>query len=153
MEIRLATKNDFETVKCITHQTISEVYPHFYPSGVVDFFLEHHCEEKILQDIERSDTYLAVCDRQCVGTVTINENEINRLFVLPSYQGNGYGIALMDFAEEAIFERYSETELHASLPGKKMYLKRGYREKDYHCREVQNGDWICVDIMKKVKSS
>lgn len=40
----------------------------------------------------------------------------------------------MDFAEREIFERYSEIELHASLSGKKMYLERGYREKEY-CRK------------------
>ncbi len=46
---------------------------------------------------------------------------------------------------------YLEIELHASLSGKKMYLKRGYIEKEYRNKELENGDWICVDIMKKNK--
>lgn len=149
MDIYIAKKSDFEMVKYITHQTISEVYPHFYPGGVVDFFLELHSAEHILKEIELSNTYLAVCDKKCIGTITINEKEISRLFVLPDYQGEGFGTALMDFAEQKIFESYSEIELHASLSGKKMYIKRGYKEKEYRCKELENGDWICIDIMEK----
>lgn len=147
MDIHLAKKSDLEKVKDITYQTISEVYPHFYPGGVVDFFLELHNAENIMKDIVLSNTYLAVCDEECVGTITINEREISRLFVLPAYQGKGLGTALMDFAEEKILESYSEIELHASLSGKKMYIKRGYKEKEYRCKELENGDWICIDIM------
>lgn len=149
MDIRLAAGEELETVRCITHQTISEIYPHFYPGGVVEFFLGLHSKENIAEDIARSKTYLAVDDGECVGTITIDGNEISRLFILPAHQNKGYGTALMDFAEREIFERYSEIELHASLSGKKMYLERGYREKEYRRKRLENGDWICVDIMCK----
>ncbi|MGN0329394.1 MAG: GNAT family N-acetyltransferase [Lachnospira sp.] len=151
MDIRIAKKSDLEIIKNITHDTIREIYPHFYPGGVVDFFLNLHSSENILKDIELSNTYLAFCDKEYVGTITINENEISRLFVLPDHQGKGYGTALMDYAEEKIFKSYSEIELHASLSGKKMYIKRGYTEKEYRCKELENGDWICADIMEKMK--
>lgn len=51
MDIHLAKESDLEKVKDITHRTISEVYPHFYPGGVVDFFLELHNAENIMKDI------------------------------------------------------------------------------------------------------
>ena len=151
MEIKLATGNDLETVRDITHQTIHEIYPHYYPSGVVNFFLELHSIDNIQTDIKNSNTYLAICDNECVGTITINKTEISRLFILPAHQHKGYGTALMDFAEQEIFRSYSEIELHASLSGKKMYLERGYIDYDFRCKEVDNHDWICVDIMKKNK--
>lgn len=151
MEIRLATNSDLKAVKNITQQTIAEIYPHFYPKGAVDFFMKLHCEKNILDDIMMGKTYLAICNTECVGTITINGSEISRLFVLPVYQGKGIGTTLMDFAERKIFETYPEIELHASLSGKKMYLKRGYIEKEYRNKELENGDWICVDIMKKNK--
>jgi len=39
MNIKKAKTENFEDVKLITHETIKEIYPHYYPRGVVDFFL------------------------------------------------------------------------------------------------------------------
>ena len=46
----------------------------------------------VKKDIERNRVFLCLDgSRNAVGTVTIKKNEISRLFVLPSYQGMGYG--------------------------------------------------------------
>ena len=39
MSIKLAQEFDFDIVKKITHKTIKEIYPHYYPNGAVVFFL------------------------------------------------------------------------------------------------------------------
>ena len=39
MSIKSAQKSDFYVVKEITHTTIDEIYPHYYPIGAVAFFL------------------------------------------------------------------------------------------------------------------
>lgn len=98
--IRLAEIADLERVLQITHDTISEIYSHYYAEGVVEFFLEHHSREHILSDIEDGLVWLLEEDDRMVGTVTIKENAVNRLFVLPDYQSRGYGSQLMDFVEE-----------------------------------------------------
>jgi len=46
--IRLAEMTDLESVLQITHDTISEIYSHYYADGVVDFFLKHHSRENVL---------------------------------------------------------------------------------------------------------
>ena len=84
-----------------------------------------------------------------VGTVTLKENEICRLFVLPQYQGNGYGKELLDFAEAEIAKQFNEIILAASLSAKAIYLKRGYKEAAYHTIKADNNDYLCYDIMKK----
>lgn len=38
MSIILANKGDLNVIKYISHTTIKEVYPHYYPSGAVTFF-------------------------------------------------------------------------------------------------------------------
>lgn len=43
--IRLAEIPELESVLQITHDTISEIYSHYYAEGVVKFFLEHHSRE------------------------------------------------------------------------------------------------------------
>ena len=113
----------------IAHTTIKQVYPHYYPDGAVTFFLNHHSKDCIMGDI--ADGYVFLCrdnEGRIVGTVTVRENEIGRLFVLPQYQGNGYGKEMLDFAESEIAECYGNIILDASLPAKSIYLKRGYKE-------------------------
>jgi len=150
MDIRTAERSDLETVKKITQETIKEIYPLYYPAGAVRFFSEHHSDGNILRDIEAGIVYLLISDEGLpAGTVTIEGNEINRLFVLPSFQHRGYGRALMDMAEKNIGVSYASVILHASLPAKSIYLKRGYKEIDYIKIDTKHGDYLCADIMEK----
>ncbi|MBQ3841679.1 MAG: GNAT family N-acetyltransferase [Ruminiclostridium sp.] len=153
MSIRQAEKSELRIVKNITRTTINEIYPHYYPVGAVAFFLEHHSDENISKDIADGCVFLCTdAEQNIVGTVTIRKNEICRLFVLPQYQGFGYGKELICFAEDTIAEGYDEITLDASLSAKSIYLKRGYRETEYNTIETGNGDFLCFDILKKTTS-
>lgn len=147
--IRRAAMEDAQTVKAITHDTISEIYPHYYPKGAVRFFLEHHSDERIMKDISDGIVYLCEDDGNITGTVTLRQNEICRLFVLPSFQGHGYGRELLDFAETEISGSFDEIVIDASLSAKSIYLKRGYHETGYHVIDTNGGDHLCYDVMKK----
>lgn len=149
MNISKANESQLDKIKEITYETIKKIYPHYYPKGAIEFFLAHHSESSILHDIADGNVYLSEYMENSVGTVTINKNEICRLFVLPQYQGNGCGRMLMDFAEEKIAEQYEEILLDASLPAKNMYLKRGYCESESKSIPTGNGDFLCYDVMKK----
>ena len=137
MSIRQAVLSDLDRVQYISEVTISEIYPHYYPKGAVDFFLGHHSEDNILSDIEM------------IGTITIKQNEICRLFVLPSRQGMGVGTELLDFAEKIISCQYSKIVLDASLPAKQIYLKRGYKETEFNIILTRDNDFLCYDVMER----
>lgn len=149
LEIRLANKEDFDAVRKIVRDTINEVYPKYYPAGAVQFFLDHHSDESIRSDILAEKVFLIDDEGKTAGTLTVSENEIGRLFVLPEFQHRGYGKALLDFAEEKIARSHENAIIHASLPAKPIYLKRGYREIDYIIGETGHGDFLCRDIMAK----
>jgi len=144
-----AEENQLNTVRDITQQTISEIYPKYYPSGAVDYFKAHHSDSNILADIRKGIVFLLKADGDYVGTVTISENEINRLFVRPEFQHQGYGRRLLDFAEEEISKNYSEIVINASLPARKIYQKRGYHETEYNQIITDSKDVLCYDVMKK----
>ena len=109
MNIKIAEEKDFNDVKKITRETIMEIYPKYYPHGAVRFFAEHHSDENIMRDIRAGIVYLLISDEGIpAGTVTLTNNEIDRLFVLPSFQRRGYGKSLMDMAEEKISSISSE---------------------------------------------
>ena len=150
MGIIKASTSDLEIVKHITAETIKSIYPYYYPCGAVDFFLSHHNDKNIENDIENGNIYLCYNnDNEAVGTVTVKENEICRLFVLPDHQGNGYGRELLTFAEKTISENHSTIILDASLPAKAIYLKRGYISTEFHTIKTENGDYLCYDLMIK----
>lgn len=149
-ELFIAAAGDAEIVLDITQRTIRAVYPHYYPAGAVDFFLHHHSIEKICHDIHNGDVWLITAeDGVAAGTVTVNGNEINRLFVLPEYQGSGLGRMLLDHAESIIAENYDVITLSASLPTKMIYQKRGYSEEGYFIIDTDDGDKLCYDMMTK----
>ncbi|MBR2087896.1 MAG: GNAT family N-acetyltransferase [Oscillospiraceae bacterium] len=150
MSIRQAQKSDFAIVKKITHTTIQTIYPNYYPPGAVAFFLHHHNDKSIAEDITNGIVFLC-CDKdnRITGTVTIRKNEIARLFVLPDYQGKGYGKELLAFAEAEIAKQYHEIIIDASLSAKALYLKRGYQETEYHMIQTENNNYLCYDVMKK----
>lgn len=148
--IRLAEMTDLESVLQITRDTISKIYSHYYAGGVVDFFLQHHSKEHVLSDIKNGLVWLLEADNCLVGTVTIKENAVNRLFVLPQYQSHGYGSRLMDFAEAKIAEKFRHVHIDSSLTAKEMYLKRGYKEKKTCKIQADNGDILIYDEMEKL---
>ena len=150
MSIRQAVLSDVSIIKKISEMTITEIYPHYYPKGAVDFVLTLHDEGTILSDIKQNRVFLCFDIMQnAVGTVTIKENEICRLFVLPLYQRKGYGAELLDYAEEKISREYSQIVLAASLPAKKIYLKRGYKDMEFHLIPTKDNDFLCYDVMEK----
>jgi len=116
----------------------------------VEFFLAHHCEAHIEEDLIKAQVYLCFsAEQKIVGTVTIKGNEICRLFVLPAHQRCGYGTEMLDFAEKVISQNYLEVVLAASLPAKKLYQRRGYREVDFQVISTENQDFLCYDVMKR----
>ena len=64
----------------------------------------------------------------------------------------GFGTALLNFAENRIFESYQKIIISASLPAKQIYLKRGYTEISYNTIKTENGDYLCYDEMKKINN-
>ena len=149
MRIVKADTTDLSTVRELTQLTIFLIYRHYYPAGAVEYFMNHHSEERISDDIRGGNVYLCLSDSgEAVGTVTVSGNEISRLFVMYSEQGQGYGRALLDFAEELIAQQYDTAVLASSLPAKAIYKKRGYIESSFNTINTDD-DVLCYDMMTK----
>ena len=57
-------------------------------------------------------------------------------------------MALLDFAEEKILEKFDHVQIDASFPAKRIYRKRGYKETEYNTVKTDNGDYLCYDVMR-----
>ena len=113
-EIYRAERRDAEDVCRIVRSTILQVYPRHYSQAVVDEFIKGNDPQTILADIDRGCVYYIRCGVSAVGTVTVRSDLISRLYVLPLYQGRGFGEALLD----ASFSRiYTETNITVTAAG------------------------------------
>ncbi len=151
MKIIKATFKEIDNIKDIMNTTIQTIYPHFYPQEVVTYFLEYHTNKKLIKELADGNIYLFVENEEFVGTGSVENNHISKVFVLPQHQGKGFGSLIMQFLETLVAkEEYQHAVLDASLPAYSFYAKRGYKPTDYHQIPTANQGILCYHVMKKI---
>ena len=149
MEFRLAKSEEAECVYNIVQNTIKAIYPKYYLTEIVDMFCEFHNQENIIRDIESENVYVLLEKNKIIGIGTIQENHIIRVYVLPEYQGKGFGTCIMRHLEDIIGKKYNKVEIDASLSACKMYYNRMYKTTDHGIWECANGAIQVYEIMEK----
>lgn len=149
MEYRKATEQDTAQIYNLVQTTITTVYPRYYPKEVVDFFCALHNEEAIRTDILAGNAGVLLAEGKIVGTGSYQGNHITRVYVLPKFQGKGYGSFIMEQLEMLIGAAYEKAELDASLPACNLYEKRGYKTVKHAKWNVENGVVLVYEIMEK----
>ena len=110
--IRKHRKQDLEQIISVWYESSTLAHP-FLNSGFV---------EKVKSDmtniyIPNSETWVYEVDNSIVGFISMMDNEIGGLFVLPHNQSKGIGTELVDF----ISKKHSEIEVEVFR--KKYYWK------------------------------
>lgn len=150
MEYIKADTTDTELIYELVQDTIRAAYPKYYPAEVVDFFSRHHSKENIIRDINEGCSRILYDKGRAVGTGTIIENHITRVFVRPELQKQGFGRYIMQRMEDEIAELYECSYLDASLPACIFYEKLGYKSVRHERFELENGAVLVYDIMEKL---
>lgn len=133
----------------LVQQTIKAVYPKYYPKEVVDFFCELHSLENISKEIKQQTVYALYDNDVVVGTGCLSENHITRVYVLPEYQGKGYGTYIIEQLEKEIKKEYDTAILDASLPAVMLYEKLGYKTVNHNKYPVKNDVTLIYEVMEK----
>ena len=149
MECRSAKPEDAKEIYEIVQDTIKKIYPKYYLPEIVDMFCELHNEDNIGADIENGNVYVILENNKIIGTGTIKENYITRVYVLPEFQGGGFGTFIMNQLEEKIAKQYDKAELDASLPACRLYYNLGYKTIDHGILECAGGVILVYEIMEK----
>lgn len=95
-------------------------------------FLSSSFVEKVKSDmttiyIPNSDTWVYEVDNSIVGFISMMDNEIGGLFVLPNHHSKGIGTKLVDF----IKKEHSNLEVEVfdkNLIGRAFYNKYGFKK-------------------------
>lgn len=103
IEYRKATLDEAEKVCYIVQHAKAEIYPDYYTKAVVDFFGRLHSIDNIVKDIEAGRISVLINDGEIIGTGSHTDNHITRVYVVPDFQGQGYGSRIMDKLEKEIF--------------------------------------------------
>lgn len=149
LEYIKATDINIESIFHIVQSTVTTIYPRYYPKEVVDFFCALHNRENIASDVEVGKAGVLVVDNQIVGTGSHDGNHITRVYVLPEFQGKGYGSYIMQCIEDEIAGTYNVVQLDASLPACGLYEHRGYHTIKHEKHMVENGVILVYEIMEK----
>lgn len=148
--IRNYNEQDLERLNFIIQNTIKRSYMDFYPQEAIDYFSELHSTENLKKDIPKGFTFMLELKNEILASGSIVENEIKRVFVLPEYQGMGFGKKIMLKLEEtAINNGLDEVKLCASLPSKDFYLSLGYEIVRFNYIEVKNNERLEYYYMEK----
>ncbi len=149
MEYRKASRRDFSAVLALIQDTIRTVFPRYYPQGCVDYFLSWHGPERVSAAITAGQVNVLLDGGVLVGTGSRKKNHIERVFVLPEYQGRGYGRYILDRLEEAVAVDHDTVQLDASLPAARLYERRGYHTVEHQSEETESGCVLVWDVMEK----
>ncbi|WP_242972911.1 GNAT family N-acetyltransferase [Anaeromicrobium sediminis] len=146
----IANKSNNDEIHKIVHTTINEIYSKYYPEEVVQFFLDYHSRNNITKALREECILLIEKEGRIIGTGSLLKNEIKRMFILPEYQGNGYGSLLLEELERrAKKEGYDTVVLDSSLAAYSLYEKKGYIPIKYNKIVTPNGQLLCYNEMIK----
>lgn len=149
MEYIPATAEHIDGIRRVMQTTISAVYPKYYPAEVVEFFLQLHSEEHVREGVESGNMGVLIDDDAVVGVGCADGNHITSVYVLPEYQGRGFGSLILDCLEERIAREHDTAVLDASLPAVMLYEHRGYKTTGHGALDVGNDVKLVYEIMEK----
>lgn len=113
------------------------------------FVAKHTIEyqmEYLKEEIQKGKALYILYDTIPVGIVSIHQNCIENLYVLPEEQAKGYGSILLEFAEEKCNEQAKLTVLSQNTKAIHLYEKNGFRRTG---KEMKRSNLMFEIEMKK----
>jgi N-acetylglutamate synthase-like GNAT family acetyltransferase len=121
-----------------------------YPKEAIQYFKEYHCDENILKGAVKGYTIVLEKNNRIIGTGTIIDNHIMRVFVNPSFQKRGIGkLIMLNLEKKAASKGVKAVKLDATLSSKKFYDSLGYTTCEKTFVKVENGKKLNYYKMKK----
>lgn len=148
MNIRKATKKDANDIVDIIRETVSITHKNLYSKDNIQNILNNYRLERVIHFIDSYDYFVAEEGGDIVGCVLAKEGKMRSLYVLPSFEGKGFGRKLLEVAEECTRKNgFKEIWLWSSLVSYDFYVHMGYE----FIEDIKNENGTVIDkAMKKV---
>ena len=150
VKIKNFKSSDLDVIKRLIYNTIDVCYQQVYREEAIKFFKDYHKNENILKGAKEGYTIVLEKNNRIIGTGTMVEDHIMRVFVVPEFQKPGFGKLIMhNLGERALSTRVRFVKLDASLPSKRFYDSLGYVTLEETFLEVEKGKKLDYYKMEK----
>ncbi|MFC2136894.1 GNAT family N-acetyltransferase [Bacteroidota bacterium] len=117
---------DLDEIYDIIEYHLVHTYSKVYSKEIIEFYKEYHSLNNILNDSKKGNALILSINNEIIGTGTILNNYINRIFIKSGYQNQGYGTAILSELEKLAVFKNKSIKLDV-IPGSEgFYIKNGY---------------------------
>jgi GNAT superfamily N-acetyltransferase len=150
LKIREFELSDLNSIYNLIIETIEKSYTGVYPREAIDFFKDYHSKANILHDCQNGFAVVIELHDKIIGTGTLLESNIRRVFIDKSFQRQGLGRLIMERLEaEAREKSLKKVDLSASLTAKPFYDVLGFHTVGPQSLDVANDKQL--DYFEMVK--
>ena len=150
VEITPANEAHAEGISKVICDALLQVNAKDYPPKEIDRLVDNFSTFRILDLLKHRLTFVALLEREIVGTGALQDDEIKSVFVSPDLHGMGIGRALMSVLENAASEQGRQLlTVSSSLSAVRFYASMGYSER---CRRFY-GKEETVQMTKAIESA
>lgn len=151
VNIRKMKKKDLQSVYVLIQKTIEISYSDVYPLEAIELFKEYHSKENIAKDASTGYSIVVEFNGAIVGTGTLLETNIRRVFVSPSYQNEGIGkLISRELERKALSDKVSNLDLSSSLVARRFWESMGFRLQAEDFIPASNGQRLIFYKMDKI---
>jgi N-acetylglutamate synthase-like GNAT family acetyltransferase len=143
INIRQAEETDLQKIYELVSNTIEISYKDIYPVEAIRAFKNYHSRESILDDISKGYTLVIEQGDNLIGTGTLLDTNVRRVFIYPTLQQRGLGkIIALELEKKARTGGLSTIDLSASIGSVKFWGNLGF--------ELQREAFLPVDNEQKL---
>jgi GNAT superfamily N-acetyltransferase len=148
--IRSFAPSDLKAVKSLIERTMDKNYKGLFSREVMEYFGQFHGDVNCLQVAIQGHTIVAEQNGVVVGTGSLIEDYVLRVYVEPTLQKQGIGKLIMAALEKAAFEKgKKKVKLRATELSKKYYQRMGYVIVEKNLEGVENSKELVYYLMEK----
>ena len=134
IQLRQFNEEDLPSIHRLIQNVIATSYSGVYPPEAIEAFQNHHSEEQILIDATNGYTVVAEYNNEILGTGTLYETNIRRVYISPRHQHKGIGrLIIQELEKKALAEKLTTLDLGASLVSRQFWESLGFvvKKEDY----------------------
>lgn len=129
MRIRKFLKSDAKELSELMRETVVKSNSKDYSKEAIKCLCDAYSEEKLMKDSKKMDIFVAAKNSKLLGTISLDEDKISRMFVLPEYQGQKIGSKLIKYVEQFAKKKgITVLCVRSSLTAYGFYQKLGYQK-------------------------
>jgi GNAT superfamily N-acetyltransferase len=120
-------KSDLQSVCKLIENTIQVSYADVYPPEAIEFFKNYHNQDNIFKDAASGYSIVAESDGLILGTGTLLEMNVRRVYIDPQHQHQGIGqLIIKELERKAKSEGLEKLDLSASPKSRRFWEFMGF---------------------------